>query len=192
MKKLLISALLGLSAVTSYAEAKTLMIFYSFSGNIEKVAEAVKAETGADLVKVEPLQKGLNYAANNYSLGSDLVDRIRRNPNDPNSYPPIEPRKIDFSSYDFIIIGTPLWWSQMAAPMQTFLHNNANELEGKKLGLIISSASSGISGVERDAHRLVPKGDFLPRSLWIRSSQTSSASRLVSNWLKEVGYTEKK
>ncbi|GAB1825010.1 hypothetical protein TURTL08_03100 [Turicimonas sp. TL08] len=80
----------------------------------------------------------------------------------------------------------------MAAPMQTFLYNNANELEGKKLGLIVSSASSGISGVERDAHRLIPKGDFLPRSLWIHSSQTSSAPRLISNWLKEVGYTEKK
>ena len=48
----------------------------------------------------------------------------------------------------------------MAAPMQTFLYNNANELEGKKLGLIVSSASSGISGVERDAHRLIPKGDL--------------------------------
>ena len=192
MKKLLITALLGLSTAVSYAEGKTLMIFYSFSGNIEKIAETVKAETGADLVKVEPLQEGLNYAANNYSLGSDLIDRIRRNPNDSKSYPPIEPIKIDFSSYDFVIIGTPLWWSQMAAPMQTFLYNNANELEGKKLGLIVSSASSGISGVERDAHRLIPKGDLLPRSLWIRSSQTSSAPILFSNWLKEVGYTEKK
>ena len=97
MKKLLITALLGLSTAVSYAEGKTLMIFYSFSGNIEKIAETVKAETGADLVKVEPLQEGLNYAANNYSLGSDLIDRIRRNPNDSKSYPPIEPIKIDFS-----------------------------------------------------------------------------------------------
>ena len=93
MKKLLITALLGLSTAVSYAEGKTLMIFYSFSGNIEKIAETVKAETGADLVKVEPLQEGLNYAANNYSLGSDLIDRIRRNPNDSKSYPPIEPIK---------------------------------------------------------------------------------------------------
>lgn len=50
MKKLLITALLGLSTAVSYAEGKTLMIFYSFSGNIEKIAETVKAETGADLV----------------------------------------------------------------------------------------------------------------------------------------------
>ncbi len=60
----------------------------------------------------------------------------------------------------------------MAAPLQTFLFNHGAEMTGKRIGLIVSSASSGISNVESDAKRLIPNGNFLTPSLWIRSSQT--------------------
>lgn len=54
----------------------------------------------------------------------------------------------------------------------------------------MKSASSGISGVEGDAKRLIPGGDFLTPSLWIRSSQTSNAPSLISDWLKAIKYGE--
>ena len=163
MKKLLIATLLGLAAAGAQVQAKTLLVYYSFTGNIEKAADAVKDQTPTDVLRIQPAQKGLNYAANNYSLGSDLVDQIRSN--------------------DTVIIGTPLWWSNMAAPMQTFLFHNGKAMAGKKIGLIVSSASSGISSVERDAKRLIPEGNFT-KSLWIRSYQVSSAPKMVSEWLK--------
>ena len=182
MKKLLIATLLGLTAASAQVQAKTLLVYYSFTGNIEKAAVAVKDQTSTDVIQIQPAQKGLNYAANNYSLGSDLVDQIRSKPNDASSYPAIDPVDVDFSKYDTVIIGTPLWWSNMAAPMQT--------LAGKKIGLIVSSASSGISGVERDAKRLIPEGNFT-KSLWIRSSQFSSAPKMVAEWLKANGLASK-
>lgn len=165
MKKLLIATLLGLAAAGAQVQAKTLLVYYSFTGNIEKAADAVKDQTPTDVLRIQPAQKGLNYAANNYSLGSDLVDQIRSKPNDAFSYPAIDPVNVDFSKYDTVIIGTPLWWSNMAAPMQTFLFHNGKAMAGKKIGLIVSSASSGISGVERDAKRLIPEGNFT-KSLW--------------------------
>ena len=76
----------------------------------------------------------------------------------------------------------------MAAPLQTFLFQHGKEMAGKNIGLIVSSASSGISGVEGDAKRLIPDGNFLTPSLWIRSSQTSNAATLISDWLKVIGY----
>lgn len=186
MKKFLISLFLFLFAAVSHAESKTLIVYYSFTGHIEQIVSAVKDQTGADAVRIEPAQKGLNYAANNYSLGSDLIDAIRHNPDKASSYPAIDPVKIDFSKYDTVIIGTPLWWSDMAAPMQTFLFHNGKALSAKKIGLIVSSASSGISGVVRDARRLIPDGNFVSTALWIRSSQVSSAPTMVSDWLKET------
>ena len=181
--KLLIATLLGLAAAGAQVQAKTLLFYYSYTGNIEKAADAVKDQTPTDVLRIQPAQKGLNYAANNYSLGSDLVDQIRSKPNDAFSYPAIDPVNVDFSKYDTVIIGTPLWWSNMAAPMQTFLFHNGKAMAGKKIGLIVSSASSGISGVERDAKRLIPEGNFT-KSLWIRSYQVSSAPKMVSEWLK--------
>ena len=190
MKKLLIATLLGLAAAGAQVQAKTLLVYYSFTGNIEKAADAVKDQTPTDVLQIQPAQKGLNYAANNYSLGSDLVDQIRSKPNDAFSYPAIDPVNVDFSKYDTVIIGTPLWWSNMAAPLQTFLFNHGAEMTGKRIGLIVSSASSGISNVESDAKRLIPNGNFLTPSLWIRSSQTSNCHSMITEWLKNIGYTE--
>ena len=190
MKNLLIAAILGLAAAGAQVEAKTLLVYYSFTGNIEKAASAVKDQIPMDVIRIQPAQKGLNYAADNYSLGSDLVDQIRHNPSEASSYPAIDPVNVDFSKYDTVIIGTPLWWSNMAAPMQTFLFHNRKKMADKKIGLIVSSASSGISEVERDAKRLIPQGNFT-KSLWIRSSQVSSASKMVSEWLKANDLTAK-
>lgn len=92
------------------------------------------------------------------------------------------------AEYSTIIIGAPLWWSQMAAPLQSFLFKYGEEMAGKNIGLIVSSASSGISGVERDAKGLIPEGEFLSPSLWISSSQTSNARPLLRNWPEAIGY----
>lgn len=65
----------------------------------------------------------------------------------------------------------------MAALMQTFLFNCGSQMAGKNIGLIVSSASSGISGVEADCKRLVPEGNYYSKSLWIcGSSHKVSAS----------------
>ncbi len=62
----------------------------------------------------------------------------------------------------------------------------------KRIGLIVSSASTGISGVEADAHRLIPEGDFIDHSLWIRSSQTYNCHSLITGWLKDIHYSSSK
>ena len=94
------------------------------------------------------------------------------------------------SKYNTIIIATPLWWSQMASNMQTFLFKYDKEMAGKNVGLIVSSHSSGISGVEADAKRLVPDGKFFAKSLWINASKHSQRRALLEQWLKDINYNE--
>lgn len=186
MKKLLLAWTAMLLATC--ANAKTLIVYYSFTNNVHTIATELKKQTNADLLRIEPAEEGIDYAANNYAIGSALIQAIREAPNEAASYPAIKPIEIDLSDYDTIIIGAPLWWSNMAAPMQTFLFQYGKHMENKNIGLFVSSASSGISGVEADARRLVPNGDFLAPSLWIRSSQTSNCQSLVSEWLEEIDY----
>ena len=168
--------------------AKTLIVYYSYTNNVEKIVNELSRQIEADVVEVEPAEKGLDYAANNYAIGSAQIGAIKNNPDDSSSYPVIDPVNVNLDEYDTIIIAAPLWWSQMAAPLQTYLFNNGKVMAGKNIGLIVSSASSGISGVEADAKRLIPDGHFLSQSLWIRSSQTSNASSMIENWLKEINY----
>lgn len=187
MKKLFLT-LAVCCAISFAAQAKTLIVYYSYTNNVERIVTALSEQIEADVIEVEPAEKGLDYAANNYAIGSAQIAAIRNNPNDKSSYPAIDPVEVDMDDYDTVIIGAPLWWSQMAAPLQSFLFDYGKAMAGKNICLIVSSASSGISGVEADARRLVPEGKFVTPSLWIKSSQTSSASSMISEWLKNIGY----
>lgn len=186
MKKLFLAMATMALAIT--VQARTLIVYYSYTNNVERIVNELRTQIDADVIEVEPADKGLDYAANNYAIGSAQIAAIRNNPNDAASYPAIDPVSVDMAQYSTIIIGAPLWWSQMAAPLQSFLFQYGKEMAGMHIGMIVSSASSGISGVERDAKRLIPEGEFLSPSLWIRSSQTSNAKSLLQNWLEAIDY----
>lgn len=186
MKRILLSLAVMLSAFAM--QAKTLVVYYSYTNNVHGIVSELIQQIDTDVVRIEPAEKGLDYEANNYAIGSAQISAIRNNPADPNSYPAIDPVDVDLDNYDCIIIGAPLWWSNMAAPLQTYLFHNGDKMAGKKIGLIVSSASSGISGVESDAKRLIPNGDFFTPSLWIRSAQTHNAASLIEQWLKDIDY----
>lgn len=165
---------------------KTLIVYYSFTNNVHTIVTDLRTQIEADVVRVEPAEEGLDYAANGYAIGSALISAIRANPNDAASYPAIKNTIDNLADYDRIIVAAPLWYSQMAAPLQTFLFNYGGQMAGKRIGLIVSSSSTGISGVESDVRRLIPDGNFLTPSLWIRSSQTSNCHSLIASWLNEI------
>lgn len=172
------------------ATGKTLIVYYSFTNNVHTLVNDLRTQIEADAVRVEPAEKGLDYAANNYAIGSAQIQAIRNNPGSASSYPAIDPVEVKFEEYGTVIVAAPLWWGNMAAPLQTFLFNHGAEMAGKRIGLIVSSASSGISSVEADAKRLIPDGNFLTPSLWIRSSQTSGCHSMIAEWLGKIGYAQ--
>lgn len=165
---------------------KTLIVYYSFTNNVHNIVSDLRTQIEADVLRVEPAEEGLDYAANNYAIGSALISAIRNNPVDAASYPAIKTTIDNLNDYDRIIVAAPLWWSNMAAPLQTFLFNYGGQMASKRIGLIVSSSSSGISGVEADARRLIPGGNFLEPSLWIRSSQTSNCHSVIADWLDDI------
>ncbi len=186
MKKFTLTMVGLLCAVA--ANAKTLVAYYSYTNNVEKIVNALSSQIECDVLEVEPAEKGLDYAANNYAIGSAQIAAIRNNPDDASSYPAIDNVDVNMDDYDMVIIACPLWWSQMAAPFQTFLFKYGDQMAGKNIGVIVSSSSSGISGVVADAQRLIPEGNFIEPTLWIRSSQTSGAASLISEWLTDINY----
>ena len=185
-RRLLLLAIL-LIGVCCGVSAKTLVAYYSFTNNVRTIVNELATQKEVDVVEIQPAEEGLDYAANNYALGTQLLNAIKTAPNDAASYPEIKPVSADFTQYDDIIVATPLWWSQMAAPMQTFLFNNGAAMEGKNIWMIVSSANSGISGVVADAERLIPNGVFQSNKLWIKSSQVPQAASMLNTWLVETG-----
>ena len=163
---------------------KTLVVYYSYTGNCREIVNTLTSQIEADMLEIQPAEKGLRYEANNYALGTQLLNAIKANPNNASSYPAIDPVTTSLSAYQNIIIVTPLWWSQMAAIMQSYLFQNASQIAGKHVSMIVSSHSSGISGVVADAKRLLPNATWMGDALWINASNHSKRASLIENWLK--------
>ena len=177
----------GVKAVNA---GKTLVVYYSYTGNCRAIVNTLTSQIEADVLEIQPAEKGLKYEANNYALGTQLLNAIKANPNDASSYPAIDPVSVSLSDYQNIIVVTPLWWSQMAAIMQTYLFNNSSQMAGKHVGLIVSSHSSGISGVVADARRLLPDVTWMGDALWINASNHSNRASLIENWLPTQTFAE--
>lgn len=188
MKKIMFLFCTMLTLLSTSASSKTLVVYYSYTGNCREIETTLTSQIQADVLEIQPAEKGLKYEANNYALGTQLLNAIKANPNDAGSYPAIDPVTTSLNDYETIIIVTPLWWSQMAANMQTYLFNYGSQLAGKNIGLIVSSASSGISGVVDDCKRLVPDGKYFSENLWINHSNHSNRATLIQNWLTAINY----
>lgn len=105
MKKL-ISFLVIMSCVCTL-QAKTLIVYYSYTNNVHRIVSDLQTQIQADVLRIEPAEEGLDYAANNYALGSVLIAAIRNDPANPDSYPAIKTSINNLDEYDTIIIGAP-------------------------------------------------------------------------------------
>ena len=176
-------------AATMQEAGKTLVVYYSYTNNCHEIVTSLTSQLTADVMRIEPTDKTQKYEANNYAIGTALLNAIKANPNDAASYPAIDPVSItDLSQYQNIIIVTPLWWSQMAAIMQTYLFNYGAQMAGKNVGLIVSNHSSGISGVVADAERLVKNVTWMGDALWVNNANHSNRASLIQNWLPTLNF----
>lgn len=183
-----ISVTLSLPSAEAVTNNKTLVVYYSYTGNCQQIVESLTSQIEVDVLRIYPADKTQRYEANNYALGTQLLNAIQADPYNADSYPAIDPVNVNLANYENFIIVTPLWWSQMAAILQTYLFHHGAEMAGKNVGLIVSSHSSGISGVVRDAKRLVPEAKWLSENLWINASNHSNRDELIRDWLVCVDY----
>ena len=179
-------------ATTVQEAGKTLVVYYSYTNNCHEIVNSLTSQIQADVMRIEPSDKTQKYEANGYAIGTALLNAIKAAPNDAASYPAIDPVSItDLSQYQNIIIVTPLWWSQMAAIMQTYLFNYGAQMAGKHVALIVSSHSSGISGVVADAERLMKNVTWMGDALHINASNHGNRASLIQNWLSTLNFAEK-
>ena len=100
-------------------KAKTLVLYYSRSGNTRNLAEEIAKKLHADIEEI--------HCKERYRFGSLGFFRaiahvlLRRTP----EIFPLEKKTTDYGT---VIIGTPVWWSAPAAPVRTFLETHRNEL----------------------------------------------------------------
>ena len=97
---------------------KVLILYYTWSeqANTENAAKIIQGLTQADMVKVEP-------AAPFPDLESGEFIAWGREQLENQAWPEIKDLGLDPASYDFIFIGTPVWFGSVSFPIETLLLN---------------------------------------------------------------------
>ena len=126
---------------------KTLIIYYTRTGNAKFAAETIAAELGADVEEVIDLKNRQGRLAF-MSNGRDAMQGKETQ---------ITPTTRNLIDYDLIIIGQPIWAGNPTPAIRTYL--NKNDLSGKKVALFFSDAGVG-QAVEK-TKALMPNSTFI-------------------------------
>lgn len=120
--------------------SKTLVVYFSASGNTEEAANYIAQITGGDLFELKPADPytndDLNWTDDNSRVSQEYYDESLRDVELASDT--VE----NWDSYDTVLIGYPIWWGIAAWPVNTFV--KANDFTGKTVIPFCTSASSGL------------------------------------------------
>lgn len=158
---------------------KALVIYYSASGNTERVAKDIAEAAGADLFEIVPTKV---YTSDDLDW-TNPDSRVSREHDDESlrDVPLTTTEVPDWDSYDTVFIGYPIWWGIAAWPVDTFVKNN--DFTGKT---VIPFATSSSSGMGQSGSLLA---DMAGTGEWQEGQRFSSgvSSDDVQSWVNGLG-----
>ena len=164
---------------TGNGSGKTLVVYYSASGNTERVAKAAAEAAGADLFEIVPVEP---YTSEDLNWTNDN-SRVSREHNDE-SLRDVELTSTEvanWDSYDTVLIGYPIWWGIAAWPTDGFV--KANDFTGKTVIPFCTAASSGIGQSAKLLADLAGTGDWQEGKRFA----SSASDEEVASWIGELG-----
>ncbi len=155
----------------------TLVVYFSRTGNTEKIAEYLIDLTDADSYVINA---AVPYTDEDISYGNSSC-RANQEQNDSSVRPEIAEPIESIEQYDTIFLGYPIWWGQEPRIIDTFLESY--DFSDKTVIPFCTSHSSGISTSERNIKNLVKIGEQLSG----RRFSADCTKNDVSEWLGELG-----
>ena len=152
---------------------RSLVIYFSGTGNTRRVAQAGAEALGADIYEITPVQPYTPADLNYY----DSSSRVIAQHNDPDLRPEIAGALPDLTDYDNIFIGYPLWWRE--AP--NIVWNLVEQLDftDKTVIPFCTSTSGGIRQSENTLKTLA-KGSNINWVDGYRFSSSTSAEAVAN------------
>lgn len=141
---------------------KSLVVYYSRTGNTRTIGEATAKGLNADLDEIVDLKKRsgpFGWLRAGYDSGRRKITRISV--------------KKDPESYDIVVVGTPIWNNNMTPAVRTYLTDH--NLNGRKLAFFCTGAGSNFKNTIEGMKSLVPES-VIVGTLGISKKELESAT----------------
>lgn len=160
-------------------DSKTLVVYYSHSGNTQTIAGYIKDALGCDIVRIETVNPYPESYNEHLAQAREEVAA--------GYHPELTARVENIKDYDVVFVGYPIWVETAAPPIASFLASH--DLTDKT---VIPFCTSGTSSAE-ESYRLIrslcPNSTVL-RGIQIRRGTYDTAHERVLEWLRNLGMTE--
>lgn len=153
-------------------DSKILVAYFSWSGNTETIAQRVAELTGGTLYEIEPETP---YTSDYQTLAYTVA----RNELDTDARPALKEVDADFSGYDYVFLGCPVWWGTAPMIMSTFCETY--DFKGKTVIPFCTYLSAGRDATIQKINSLTPNSTHLS-GFGVSGNNTSG----VESWLKEI------
>ena len=197
MKKIFLFMLAMIFAWTAganvtQAQGKILVAYFSRTGNeysvgnitkgnTQIVAEIIQKKTGADIFRIDTVQK--------YPTDYNEATKVASREKAKQARPALTAKVENFAQYDTIFLGYPIWWGDMPMAVYTFLESY--DFGGKKIIPFCTHGGSGLSSTEQQITLKCPNAKLL-QGFEMRGATAqknpAEAEQKVSAWLDKINY----
>lgn len=156
-------------------DMKSVIIYFTHSGNTELAARNLAEVTGAKIVRLLPEQP---YSSEDVDWVNEQ-SRCTQEHLNQSLRPAIKPVDVNFAEVDTVFIGFPIWWHEEPAVIRTFLDNYRDQLKDKVLYPFCTSYESPMS----EADATLRKG--YPDYNWKQGLRLPATSRQIKAWIEQ-------
>ena len=131
---------------------KNLVVYYSMSGNCEYVAEKMAEIGGFETLRIEPEKAYPDQGAKKFLWGGKAAVMGEK--------PKLKPYTFDASEYDVIVIGFPVWASNVTPPIRSFLLENMEGIRNKRIASFACQSGNGAEKAFRKLKKLLGREEL--------------------------------
>lgn len=155
---------------------KVLVVYFSCTGNTQRVAENIADILGADIYEIVPEEP---YTSADIDSGTSSGRAFQEQNDD--ARPAISGSVENMADYDVIFMGYPIWWGDAPKIMCTFLESY--DFSGKTIIPFCTSGSSGIGSSAADIHGLASGSPH-----WLEGIRfpSGAARQTIVEWIDEI------
>lgn len=161
------------------SSGKTLVVYFSASGNTENAANYIAKATNGDLFELVPKNEytdaDLNWRDESSRVNYEHDNESARN------IELVSSTVDNWDEYDVVFIGYPIWWGIAAWPVDAFI--KANDFTGKTVIPFCTSTSSGLGQSGELLKEAAGTGNWLDGERF-QSGVTESE---VAEWVNSLG-----
>ena len=151
---------------------KSLVAYFSASGNTARVAKDLAQVTGSDLFEIRPqvpyTEADLDWTNKTSRSSVEMKDHDCR--------PPLAALPPDLSAYEVVFVGFPIWWYREPSIIDTFME--AAAWNGQQVVPFATSGGSSMGSAANNLQKLAPQAAVRAGTL-LRASISAQA---LADW----------